>query len=158
MAGGALCYLVTDTAMAKTRPLGQDVYHALYELEPLHPHPNWVPRTFAFVGWKGLPWRCCCAAGRKSRVNFVRIETIIERFGRPRSAKKDVGMRFFKSDTSELKLLGALSVARKQARAYYVVARVWIKRNRRAGNVKERETTNAINDKKKRKKSLVILF
>ena len=152
----AIC--ITDTAMAKTRPLGQDVYHALYELgAPASLTLIGYREPFAFVGWKGLRRGGAVVQqdAKKQSKTLVRIETIIERFDGPRSAKKDAGMRFFKSDTSELKLLGALSVARKQARkrTIAVVARSVDKEEQESGKRKGKGDNKGNQRQKKRKKS-----
>ena len=108
--GRVVAICITDTAMAKTRPLGQEVYDALYELgAPSSLTLIGYREPFAFVGWKGLAKGGAVVGQdpKKQSKTLVRIETLIKP-----SATCASGLEFREKNVAEVKLLSALSAAR----------------------------------------------
>ena len=112
-AGRIVAVCITDTAMAKTRPLKQEVYDALYELGAAKSlRLIGYREPFAFIGWKGLKQGAGVVGQdpKKQSKTLVRIETTIQHSS---ANKDDTGLEFQDVKQDEVKLLGALSAAKK---------------------------------------------
>ena len=112
--GRVVAVCITDTAMAKTRPLAEEVYGALYELgAPKSLRLIGYREPFAFIGWKGLK-QGKGAVGqdpKKQSKTLVRIETTVRK---GTSNRDGTGLEFQEVKQDEVKLLGALSAAKKK--------------------------------------------
>ena len=112
--GRVVAVCITDTAMAKTRPLKQEVYDAMYALgAPRSLRLIGYREPFAFIGWKGLKEGKGVVGQdpKKQSKTLVRIETTIQ-LGN--TNKDGTGLEFQGVKQDEVKLLGALSEAKKK--------------------------------------------
>uniref|UniRef100_A0A7S2AT11 ILEI/PANDER domain-containing protein n=1 Tax=Octactis speculum TaxID=3111310 RepID=A0A7S2AT11_9STRA len=112
--GRIVAVCITDTAMAKTRPLKAEVYEALHDLgadKSLRLIGYREP--FAFVGWKGLKQGKGVVGQdpKKQSKTLVRIETTVRK---GTSNRDGTGLEFQEVKQDEVKLLGALSAAKKK--------------------------------------------
>jgi hypothetical protein len=106
--GRIVAVCITDTAMAKTRPLKEEVYDAMYKLgAPKSLRLIGYREPFAFVGWKGLKGKGVVGQDpKKQSKTLLRIETTVQ-LGT--SNKDGTGLEFQEVKQDEVKLLGALS-------------------------------------------------
>ncbi|KAJ1460972.1 hypothetical protein M885DRAFT_612143 [Pelagophyceae sp. CCMP2097] len=103
--GRVILIAITDTAMAKTRPLSRDIYDALGELgAPADMEPLGYRRPFAMIGAKGLPRGNALVVQETTKV-IVRLEATVRLDAEAAGAVSFVDTSIEKTDITQHILL-----------------------------------------------------